>query len=96
VDGGGLDDDVALLYQLLDVGAGVGIPDLRLLGGVEPDFALPDALDGGGEAFLGTKINWIWGVTGVKNEQDNSIPIVRGGSGKGSVREQEKKSADSP
>lgn len=68
VDGGGLDDDVALLYQLLDVGAGVGIPDLRLLGGVEPDFALPDALDGGGEAFLGTKINWIWGVTGVKNE----------------------------
>jgi hypothetical protein len=68
VDGRGLDDDVALLDQLLYMRTAVGVPDLRLLGGVEPDFALPDALDGGGEAFLGTEINCILGLLGEKKK----------------------------
>jgi hypothetical protein len=53
----------------------VGVPDLRLLGGVEPDFALPDALDGGGEAFLGTEINCILGLLGEKKKgRDEAYP----------------------
>ena len=52
VDGGGLDDDPAILDELFDVRAGVGVADLSLLGGVEPDFALADAGDARGEAFL--------------------------------------------
>ena len=49
VNGGGLDDDATVLDELLDMGAGVGVPDFRLLGGVEPDFTLADARDGCGE-----------------------------------------------
>ena len=57
VDGGGLDDHAAVLDELLDVCARVGIPDFGLLSGVEPDFALTDARDGGGEPLLRTKID---------------------------------------
>lgn len=58
VDGGGFDDDTAVLNEFLDMGAGVGISDLSLLSGVEPDFAFADACDGRGEAFLGPEIDW--------------------------------------
>ena len=57
VDGGGLDDDAAVLDELLNVSTGVGIPDLRLLGGVKPDFALADASDGCGEPLLRTQVD---------------------------------------
>ena len=52
VDGGGLDDDATVLDELLHMGSRVGVANLRLLGGVEPDFALPDAGDARGEALL--------------------------------------------
>ena len=52
VDGGGLDDDAAVLDELLDVRAGVGVPDLSLLSGVQPYFALADASDRCGEPLL--------------------------------------------
>ena len=52
VHGGGLDDDAPVLDQLLDVDARVGIADLGLLSGVEPDYALADACDARGEALL--------------------------------------------
>lgn len=45
VDDGRLRDDVTILEELLNVLAGVGIADLSLLSGVEPDFALADAGD---------------------------------------------------
>lgn len=48
VDCSGLDNDPPILDELLNVYAGVGVPNLCLLGGVEPDFALADASDGGG------------------------------------------------
>lgn len=57
VDDGLLCEDVAILEELLDVLAGVGVADLGLLVGVEPDFALADASDGGGEPLLGAKVN---------------------------------------
>ena len=52
VDGGGLDDDASVLDELLDMGAGVGVPDLSLLSGVQPDFALSYPRDGCGEPLL--------------------------------------------
>lgn len=57
VDGGGLDDDAAILDELLNVSARVGVANLRLLGGVEPDFALTDAGDGRGEALLRPEVD---------------------------------------
>lgn len=57
VDGGGLNDDVAVLDKFLDVRTGVGVPDLGLLAGVEPDFALADARDGRGEALLRPEVD---------------------------------------
>ena len=57
VDGGGLDDNAAVLDELLDVRAGVGVADLRLLVGVEPDFALANAGDGRGEALLRPEVD---------------------------------------
>jgi len=59
VDGGGLDDDTAIFNELLDVGAGVGVSDLSLFGGVEPDFSFADARDAGGKALLRPEINHI-------------------------------------
>ena len=52
VNGGGLDDDAAILDELLHVGAGVGVPNLSLLSGVQPDFTLADACDRCGEPLL--------------------------------------------
>ena len=52
VDGGGFDDDTAILDELLDVRTGVGVSNLGLLSGVEPDFAFAYAGDAGGEALL--------------------------------------------
>lgn len=52
VDGGGLDDDTAVLDELLHVGSRVGVANLGLLSGVEPDFSLANASDARGEAFL--------------------------------------------
>ena len=52
VHGGGLDDDAAVLDELLDVRAGVSVPDLSLLSGVQPYFALADASDRCGEPLL--------------------------------------------
>ena len=52
VDGGGLDDDPAILDKFLNVCAGVGVPNFCLLDGVEPDFTLADASDGGGAPVI--------------------------------------------
>ena len=57
MDGGGLDDNSAVLDELLYVRAGVGVANLGLLAGVEPDFALTDASDGRREAFLGPEVD---------------------------------------
>ena len=57
VDAGGLADDELILEELLDVCARVGVADLRLLSGVEPDLALADASDGRGEALLGAEVD---------------------------------------
>ena len=54
---GWLDDYSPILDELLDVGARVGVANLRLLSGVEPDFALTDAGDGRGEPLLRTEID---------------------------------------
>lgn len=65
VDGGGLDDDAAVLDEFLDVRAGVGVADLGLLAGVEPDFALAHACDRSGEALLGAEVHHgVWGQQG--------------------------------
>jgi len=49
----GFDDDSAILDQLLDVGARVGVADFSLLGGVEPDFTFANPGDACSEALLG-------------------------------------------
>jgi hypothetical protein len=57
VDGGGLDDDTAILNEFLDVGAGVGVADFSLFSGVEPNFSFADACDAGGKALLRPEID---------------------------------------
>lgn len=57
VDNGGLYDDPTIFDEFLYVRAGVGIPDLSLLSGVEPDFALANTGDGSGESLLRTKVD---------------------------------------
>jgi len=52
MNGSGLNNDTAVFDELLDMCAGVGVPDLGLLSWVEPNFAFTDARDAGGEAFL--------------------------------------------
>ena len=59
VDGVGLDDNTTILNELLDVSTGVGVPDLALLSGVKPDFALADACDGCGEPLLRTEVDHV-------------------------------------
>jgi hypothetical protein len=59
VDSGGLNDNTTILDELLDVSAGVGVPDLSLFGGVKPNFALADAGDGCGEPLLRTKVDHV-------------------------------------
>lgn len=57
VDSSRLDNNARVLDQLLDVCPRVGIANLRLLGGVEPDFTLADTGDRGGEPLLGAKVD---------------------------------------
>jgi hypothetical protein len=57
MDGSRLDNDATALEQPLNVCAGVGVPDLGLLSGVEPDFAFANAGDGGGEPLLRAKVD---------------------------------------
>ena len=57
VNSGGLDDNATILDELLDVSAGVGVPDLALLVRVQPDFALADAGNGGCEPLLGAEVD---------------------------------------
>ena len=54
---GGLYDDVSILDELPNIRPRVGIADLGLLVGVEPDFALADAGDGCGEPLLRAKVD---------------------------------------
>lgn len=76
MDGGGLDNYAAVLDEFLDVRAGVGVPNLGLLIWVEPDFALANAGDRGGEALLGAKVHH--GVcTPRQSAVDNMIVPVR-------------------
>jgi outer membrane receptor protein involved in Fe transport len=53
----GLADDEAIGNELSDGLAGVGVGDLALLVGVEPDLALAAADDGRGEALLGSQVD---------------------------------------
>ena len=55
--GDGLLDDQAIVDELADGLAGVGVGDLGGLIGVEPDLALAAADHGGGEALLGAKVD---------------------------------------
>ena len=57
VHGGGFDDNSTILNEFLDVGPGVGVSDLGLFSGVEPDFSLADARDASGKAFLRPEID---------------------------------------
>ena len=57
VNSGGLDNDMTVLDQLLDVSTRVGVRDFRLFCWVEPDFAFADAGDGCGEPLLRSKVN---------------------------------------
>lgn len=59
VDGGWFDDDSSVLDELFNMGAGVGIANFSLLGGVQPDFALANASDGGGKTFLRSEVDWM-------------------------------------
>lgn len=57
VHGDGLADDEAIGDQLADGLAGVGVRDLALLVGVEPDLALAAAGDRRGEALLSSQVD---------------------------------------
>lgn len=57
VHGHGLADDEAILDELADGLAGVGVGDFAHLIGVEPNLALAAAHHGGGEALLGAKVD---------------------------------------
>ena len=81
VDRSRLDDNTGVFNQLLDVCPRVGVPNLRLLGGIEPDFALADTSDRGGEPLLRTKVDHggckeerIRCQSERNNEQNFSIP----------------------
>lgn len=52
VDGGRFDNDTSILDELLDVDTRVGVADLSLLSGVEPNFSFADACNASGEALL--------------------------------------------
>jgi len=57
VHGDGLADDEAILDELADGLAGVGVGDFAGLVGVEPDLALSAADDGCREALLCTEVD---------------------------------------
>lgn len=52
VNDGGFDDDTALLYELSDVCARVGIANLGLFSGVEPNLVFADTSDGSSKPLL--------------------------------------------
>ena len=54
---GGLDNDSSILDELLDVGTRVCVANFWLFIGVEPDLALADVGDGGGEPLLRTEVD---------------------------------------
>lgn len=55
--GDGLSDNQAILDQLADRLAGVGIGDFSGFIGIEPDLALTAACDGGSQTFLSFEID---------------------------------------
>lgn len=57
VHGDGLLDDQAILDELADGLAGVGVGDLADLVGVEPDLVLAAANDRGGQALLSSQVD---------------------------------------
>ena len=57
VDDGGLHDDATVLDELLYVRPRVGVANLRLLVGVEPNFSLADSGDGCGKPLLRAKVD---------------------------------------
>lgn len=57
VDNSRFYNDPTVFDEFLDVRARVCVPDLCLLSGIEPDFALANASDGCGESLLGTKVD---------------------------------------
>lgn len=57
VDDGGLDNDSSILDELLNMRTRVCVADFCLFVGVEPDLALADVGDGGGEPLLGTEVD---------------------------------------
>jgi hypothetical protein len=52
-----LSDNLAIFDKLSNVGSGVGIADIVLLSGVEPDFSLSHSHDGSGQSLLCAKID---------------------------------------
>lgn len=65
VHGHGLADDEAIADELADGLAGVCVGDLADFVGVEPDFALAAADDGGGEALLGAEVDPVEKIDGL-------------------------------
>jgi len=57
MDDGGLDNDIPILDELLDMRTRVCVTDFCLFVGVEPDLALTDVGDGGGEPLLRTEVD---------------------------------------
>ena len=57
VDDGGLDNDSSILDELLDMRTRICVADFWLFVGVEPDLALADVGDGGGEPLLRTEVD---------------------------------------
>ncbi len=53
----GLADDLAVADELADVGTRVGVANVVLLGGVEPDLALTASKDRGREALLCSEVD---------------------------------------
>ena len=57
MDDGGLDNDSPILDELLDMRTRVCVADFWLFVGVEPDLALADVGDGGGEPLLRAEVD---------------------------------------
>ena len=74
VHGDGLADDEAIADELADGLAGVGVGDLALLVGIEPDLALAAADHGGGEALLGAKVDPVTSEKKDSLRQQDDLP----------------------
>jgi hypothetical protein len=57
VDGGRLDDHTAILDELFNVCARIGVADLSLFCRIKPDFSFANAGDAGGETLLRTEVD---------------------------------------